>query len=101
MAPPSPADSRSRRYDLVGVIELLTLCCLHDSEIQVRPVGASIKNSQAYVQLVGEVVHYVAHHIRLGGSSEAQNRWDGLISRSLSNEASDIPIVRPEVVPPL
>ena len=62
---------------------------------------AAVEYSQVQVQLIGEVVHYVAHDVRLGRSGETQDRRNRLVIRSLPNVASYIPVVGPEVMPPL
>ena len=87
--------------DLVKVGELLAPGGRHHHELQVRAPSAAVEDCDLDAKLVPKMGSDVRHHIGLRGRGQAQHRRDRLLSRLLTDEASHVTIVGPEIVPPL
>ena len=89
------------RQNLVDMSELLSAARLHHHKFQVGTSRPAVKDLKADIKLLLKVVHDFGHHIGLGGRRQTQHGRHRVLSRPLTDEAPDVTVVGPEVVPPL
>ena len=81
--------------------ELLPATRRHHDELQVGALRAAVQDLKVDAEFFLEVLDNVGLHIGLRGRGEAQDRRNRVIPRVLADEAPDVPVVGPKVVPPL
>ena len=72
----------------------------HHHEVQIGALGAAVEDPEIDIELLVEVVHDLRHDVGLGRRGQTQHRRHRVISGPLADEASHVPVVGPEIVPP-
>ena len=88
------------RQDLVDVGELLAARRRDHLEGQIGPLGAAVENLQPDVELFPEMLCDVLGHFGFGSGGQTYHRRRRGGARTFANVAADIPVIRPEIVPP-
>ena len=92
------------QQQLMDMREFFMLRGLHHGKIQIGAIRAAVERHQFDPDFIAEVVDHVGHHIRFGGSGQAQDWRNQTCAikhlRFLLDEAADIAIIGTKVLPP-